>query len=454
MRPRLLLFVALASVAPTEARPRVPAPGAPSLTRASPGPTLVVGNGPRIESIDPTTGRVTATLEPFDVADLRWKRLDRRGRYLLAEGWSELRTGPVPYFERGIVLLDDTGAVLWTLAQAFPLNGFARTLFLGEDGSVGLDAHDGPGIILVDGTKVETPAVPVGAVVGGVAPLAQRGEDGIRWWVHVARRVWERDAEMTRARRKAIEQHLVVSSDVEPRDGTRRAAVAIELAVDLGTEDDMDGRSVKTLARIPLPDACQSSPWLYPTLAPERYVLRCDSDPGQRPSSVRYFAVNTKGRTVAPIRPPLRDDRTVVVGASIAADGTVLAAVSSGCTSDLFAAPPGKGWRQVPFEQVWGIATAPAPIAGSIAMHGVDVFPRHGCGGAGGTAPAVPPADWTYVRRRDGSWLALPYRIAPDASPDGTLAITADRTAVVRIDREQRIALPRPLQDEPYAWIP
>ena len=106
----------------------MPAPSAKSLTLASTGPTLVVGNGALIESIDPASGRVVARIKPVDVADLTWKRLDRRGRFLLAEGWSGLRKGPIPYFDRGLVLFDDTGAVLWARTQAFPLNGFTKTL--------------------------------------------------------------------------------------------------------------------------------------------------------------------------------------------------------------------------------------------------------------------------------------------------------------------------------------
>lgn len=138
MRPRLFTLVAVNSVAaglsaavaepPTTATPRMTAPTAKSLALAASGPTLVVGNGALIESIDPASGRVVASIKPVDVADLTWKRLDRRGRFLLAEGWSELRKGPIPYFERGLVLFDDKGAVLWARTQAFPLNGFAMRM--------------------------------------------------------------------------------------------------------------------------------------------------------------------------------------------------------------------------------------------------------------------------------------------------------------------------------------
>src|SRR5688572_6031628 len=101
MRPRLFTFVVLVSsvavgmpeavaAPPTIANPQTPAPSAKSLALAATGPTLVIGNGALIESIDPGTGRVVASIKPVDVADLTWKRFDRRGRYLLAEGWSEL----------------------------------------------------------------------------------------------------------------------------------------------------------------------------------------------------------------------------------------------------------------------------------------------------------------------------------------------------------------------------
>src|SRR5688500_8043306 len=112
MRPRRFTSVVVFSVA-VGISVAVAAPTAKSLTLASTGPTLVVGNGVMLESIDPASGRVVASIKPIDVADLTWKRLDRRGRFLLAEGWSELRKGPIPYFERGLVLFDDTGAVLW-----------------------------------------------------------------------------------------------------------------------------------------------------------------------------------------------------------------------------------------------------------------------------------------------------------------------------------------------------
>jgi hypothetical protein len=460
MRPRLFTWLvssvavgisAAAAAPPTTAEP---APSPKSLTLASTGPTLVVGNGALLESIDPGTGRVVASIKPVDVADLTWKRLDRRGGFLLAEGWSELRKGPIPYFERGIVLFNDAGAVLWSRTQAFPLNGFASTLFLGDDGSVGLDGHDGPGIILVDGTKVETPTVPVGAVVGGVAPLARRGEDGVGSWFYVAKRQEQKASELLASDRKAIEQKLVISPAVD-RD-KQRASLVIELAVNLGAEDERYRRPVKTVARLRLPEKCQGTTDLQPTLAPDIYVLRCNPWQDDRDRRPQFFTVNLKKRKLAPIQPPRTDDQHIFVGASVDADGTVLASVSSGCSTELFAASPGKKWREIPFKQEWGASMGPTPIAGSLAMQGVawPVY-NHNCGWAPGTKkPDVLPGTWTYFRRPDGPWLALPYRVAAPLSADRNWAVSFDGTAMVRLDREQRVVLPNALGREPYAWLP
>jgi hypothetical protein len=341
MRLRLFTCVAVSagiSVAVAAPAP-MPAPSAKSLTLASSGPTLVVGNGALIESIDPASGRVVASIKPVDVADLTWKRFARRGRFLLAEGWSELRKGPIPYFERGLVLFDDTGAVLWARTLAFPLNGFARTPFLGDDGSVGLDGHDGPAIILADGTRVETPTVPVGPVVGGIAPLARRGEDGVGSWFYVANRRSVDPPDLIPSQRKAIERNLVISAAVDNHRDQPRASLLIELAVDPGFEDERHRRPVKTLARLALPASCQGTTQLQPTLAPDIHVLRCVPWHDDRPGRPQYFTVNLKKRKLAPIRPPLADAQTVVVGASVDADGTVFASVSSsGCSTNLFAA--------------------------------------------------------------------------------------------------------------------
>jgi hypothetical protein len=78
----------------------------------------------------------------------------------------------------------------------------------------------------------------------------------------------------------------------------------------------------------------------------------------------------------------------------------------------------------------------------------------HNCGWAGGTKPTVLPGSWTYVRRPDGTWLALPYRVDSPVSADRTSALNYDRTAAVRLDRDQQVALPSPLSREPYAWLP
>jgi hypothetical protein len=459
-----LPHVAVVEEATPPAAPASPAPStsptrstSTSLVLSSTEPTLVVGNGARIESVDPATGRVLASIEPLDVADLRWKRFLRRGRFLLAEGWSDIREGPVPYFDRGLVLLDETGAVRWTHSQAFPRNGFATTLYLGDDGSVGLDGHEGPGIILVDGTKVETPAVPAGPVVNGIAPLSDRGEESVPLWFYVAEQLTAATKDLTASARNAIEQGLVTEVSVGNDKGSRRASIFIELAPEPASEDAMYRRTVKTVARVPLPHDCQQNTWLQPTLARDTYVLRCTSWKDYRIGPPHYFTLNLRTRRLAPVRPPRGDNESRVVGVTVDADNTVIAAVSSGCDTTLHAAVPGKRWRRLSFQPMWGSPFAPTAFSHSIMLQPTD-FPsagNHGCIWSAETRPTVQPSAMTYLRRPDGTWLALPYRLGSTVSANRSWAVTSDGTAVARLDREERVVLPeRADRLGPSAWLP
>lgn len=80
--------------------------------------------------------------------------------------------------------------------------------------------------------------------------------------------------------------------------------------------------------------------------------------------------------------------------------------------------------------------------------------PNMGCSGA-------KPGPATYVRRPDGSWLDLPYKVAAyrsaSCSPEGeVVALIADRTlTTARLDRPERKTIRSGLGKEvPVAWLP
>jgi hypothetical protein len=451
---------AIADPPATAAPPAPPPPGDPGPLPLSPGgPTLVVADGPRIESIDPETGKVLGAIAPVRLPGFAWARFLRRGRFLLADGRAEPVPGPQPYYLRGLALIDDTGRLLWSKTQAMTVNRVSAALFVDDRGSVAFDSLQKPGLIALDGSVLDTGYVPAGPVLHGLRDFLP-----LRFWCAEQASSWLRVDTMQFADSPPdfIVAGLPLRAVVE---GERIAFVA---TVDAYPENDALSFGAKTVARIPLPAGCRGleNTDVAATLSPQHEILECWSyteDSGR--ATTALFVVDLRARAARRIRPPAADPsggapetRFRDVSATVRADGSVVATVWDFCSTEVYASAPGPSWKRSSVTPVFGPPVEPIPLCGHVALEPTTMPWGMGCGGPRGS---LDPRDVTYVEQTDGTWLTLPYRVngghrPQDCSSDGALVafVRSGSLVVARFDRDALHVIQPNFGRAPFGWLP
>ena len=425
-------------------------------------PTLIVAEGARLESVDPQTGNVLGSIAPVTIPGFTWNRFLRRGRFLLADGQTPWVTAPVRHSVRGLVLIDGTGSVLWADTHVETLNRASRAVFLDEGGSVAFDSIDGSMLVLRDGTRLEVDGTPAGPVVSGtpgLLPVRKFWEDVVDHWLTIgpggAMCAGDGKLPADRARRLPLRP--------TPGEDGRLALLQV---VDPAPESEMDEVAVKTVARLPAPPRCRGllqSTW--PTMSPRHWILVCEPETDDEGRSLRpgaMYVVDVARRQLHRVQPPTSDvsdqprgfRRPDDVDATVLPDGTMLASVWNNCTTNVLLSKPGGGWKGAGVHPPFGPQFAPALVCGRLTLQPTLLPPNMGCSGAR-------PGPAAYVRRPNGSWLELPYKVAAhraeNCSPDGeVVAFIADGAlTTARLDRPEQTSVHTGLtNDAPMAWLP
>ena len=424
-------------------------------------PTLIVAEGARLDSVDPDTGKVLGSLTPITVQGFTWTRFLRQGRFLLADGQSPWVTTPVHHSVRGLVLIDDTGRVRWIDTHVESLNRASHAVFLDGEGNVAFDSMDGPTLVLRDGKRVEIGGMPAGPLLHGrldMLPVRSLGAGTIDHWLTV------------------VPDGTVYGDGKLPADMARRLPLRLTAdderwlglvqSIDPAPEEQMYELEVKTIARLPLPPACRNTlKGVWPTMSARHWMLGCEPEPdeeGRTSRPIGTFVVDVVRRRVRRLRPPVSDmselprefRRPDDVSATVLPDGTILASVWNHCTTDIVLSKPGGGWKSAGVQPPFGPQFATEMVCGGLTLQPTLLPPNMGCGGDR-KGPAA------YVRRADGSWGELPYKVAaPRAaacSPDGdVVASVVDGTlTTTRLDRPEQRSIRAGLnKDAPVAWLP
>jgi hypothetical protein len=431
------------------------------LTLAPGGATLVVGDGARIESIDPETAAVVATIEPVRLPGFVWERFLKRGRFLLAEGRGETAPGPVPYYLRGLALIDDAGRVLWTKTQPMMQNRVSHQIFLDEEGSVAFDSLAGSGLIARDGSVLDTASVPAGPVLHGTRnflPLRHGCAPEASSWLRLD--TMQSFDSPPDSLVDALPLHAIVEDE----------RIAFVATVDPYPENDFFRFAARTVAHVPFPPGCrgQDRTVVATTLSPRHEVLECWNDErsieATGPATPALFDVDARSRTVRPIRVPASDPSGVapearmhdIVSATVRADGAMVATVWNTCTSTVYVSAPSAAWKKIPWAPLFGPPVDPVPVCGHLTLQPTAMPSNMGCGQSAG---AVNPADVTYVEQPDGTWRTLPFEIgaarAQDCSADSAfVAFVHGDLTVARFDSDGRQVIRAAPAKSAFAWLP
>ena len=415
------------------------------------GPTLVVGAGARIESIDPDSGQVLGSIAPIAVANFKWTRFLRRGSFLLAEGENGWVMAPVYHTIRGLALLDDTGRVRWIETHALT-NRASRAVYLDDQGNVAFDCIDKPALIKSDGTKVELGAPPAGPLLHGppdVLPLRTLTSEKVSSWFGLPE---------DQAPPAAILRQFALVPELDERE------IALVQVIEATPEDPIHASDVKTVGRMSLPPVCRRARQLWePTMSPRHWILDCapwGKDGDALPS--RLLVLDVRARQLRRIAPPPSDQSGIPrahrlpdhIRATVAVDGTVVASIWNSCITRVYVSKAGGGWKASAVAPSFGPEFAPEPVCGHLTLQSTGGTP--GITGCGGTDPPGPAA---YVRRPDGSWMPLPYALPEwgSCSPDSQVVafVAGDALTTARIDREERKVVRAGVdKTAPIAWLP
>ena len=418
------------------------------------GPSLVVGAGARIDSVDPENGQVLGSIAPIAVPNFTWTRFLRRGRFLLAEGDNGWVMAPVFHTIRGLALLDETGRVRWTETHALT-NRASKAVYLDDQGNVAFDCIDKPALIKSDGTRVEIGAPPAGPFLHGppdLLPLRTLTSEKVSSWLGLSD---------TKTPPEAIVRQFSMRPDVDERE------IALVQVIDPAPEDSNYTSEVKTVARMPLPPVCRRArQWASPTMSPRHWIIDCVpwGDDGDTTLASTVFVLDLRTRRMRRLAPPPSDQSGIPrahrlpddIHATVAADGTVVASVWNSCTTQVYVSTPGGGWKRSDVAPPFGPEFAPEPVCGHLTLQSIGLGPGiMGCGGSGPQGPV------TYVRRPDGSWLTLPYALsAPQSgscSRDSEVVafVAGDSLTTARIDRDARKVVRTGVgKTAPIAWLP
>ncbi len=434
-----------------------PAPKPPAtvvLPLRTGGPSLVVGAGARIDSVDPESGQLIGSIAPIAVPNFTWTRFLRRGHFLLAEGENGWVLAPVFHTIRGLALLDDTGRVRWTETHAVT-NRASKAVYLDDQGNVAFDCIDKPALIKPDGTKTEIGAPPAGPLLHGppnLLPLRTLTSEKVTSWLGLYDR---------KEPPETIVRQFSLRPDLDDKE------IALVQVIDPAPEDSTHTSEVKTVARMPLPPVCRRArQWSSPTMSPRHWIIDCApwAADGDTTLASTMFVLDVRARRIRRLAPPPSDQsgiprahrRPDEVHANVAADGTIVASVWNGCITKVYVSTAGGGWRTSNIAPPFGPPFAPEPVCGHLTLQSTGMLPQNmGCGGSG------PPGPVAFVRRPDGSWMPLPYALrAPQSgscSADSEVVafVAGDSLTTARIDRDARNVVRGGVNGgAPLAWLP